>query len=112
MDARQQRGAEIVAKDRGRIRRTQAGWLVPSQSGPGKYAVTITGEIAMWQTKGFCPICGCHILNRPETLPGLAGIPVGAFRDPAFARPDRFFWWQNKHKWVTLPPDLPTIETM
>ena len=75
-------------------------------------AVTITGEIAMWQTKGFCPICGCHILNRPETLPGLAGIPVGAFRDPAFARPDRFFWSQNKHKWVTLPPDLPTIETM
>lgn len=38
MDARKARGQEIAAK--GKIRRTTGGFLVPSQSGQGKYAVT------------------------------------------------------------------------
>lgn len=75
-------------------------------------AVTIRGEVKMWQTKGFCPACGCHILNNPVTLPHLTGVPVGAFRDPDFARPDRFYWTRNKHDWIKLPQDLPTIETI
>ena len=38
MDARKQRGQEIAAQNR--IRKTTGGYLVPSQSGQGKYAVT------------------------------------------------------------------------
>lgn len=38
MDARKARGQEIAAK--GSIRRTPKGYIVPSQSGQGKYAVT------------------------------------------------------------------------
>jgi transposase len=49
MDRRQQRGMEIVANNRSGIRRANAGWFVPSQSGSGKYAVTI----------GENPTCTC-----------------------------------------------------
>ena len=38
MDARKARGQEIAAQKR--IRKTTGGYLVPSQSGQGKYAVT------------------------------------------------------------------------
>jgi hypothetical protein len=42
MDGREQRGREIAAQKR--IRRTTGGFLVPSQSGVGKYAVVMSGE--------------------------------------------------------------------
>ena len=47
MDGRQQRGLEIAA--RSKVVRQGSGWLVPSQSGPGKY--TVTGDAS--------PRCSC-----------------------------------------------------
>lgn len=48
-------------------------------------------------TSHFCPICGStdHI-----------GISVGCFVDPAFPRPKRAIWTQNKHHWVVLPDEI------
>ena len=42
MDGRKARGQEIAAK--GSIRRTPKGYIVPSQSGQGKYAVIVDGD--------------------------------------------------------------------
>lgn len=42
MDGRQERGQEIAAK--GSIRKTTGGYLVPSQTGRGKYAVVVNGD--------------------------------------------------------------------
>lgn len=42
MDARKARGQEIAAK--GNIRKAPRGYLVPSQSGQGKYAVVVVNE--------------------------------------------------------------------
>jgi len=44
MDGRERRGLEILMQQHTKIRRTTAGWFVPSQSGYGKYAVTITAD--------------------------------------------------------------------
>src|SRR5206468_12907515 len=76
MDPRQQRGLEIATQFR--VRRTIGGWVVPSQSGSGKYAVIMSAT----------PTCTCldfghgdtpgHGDRSPYLLAELAGIQLGA----------------------------------
>src|ERR1700751_4289941 len=49
MNPREQRGLEIAAKFK--IHKNKKSWIVPSQSGSGKYTVDFTGEIP----KCTCP---------------------------------------------------------
>jgi hypothetical protein len=37
------------------------------------------------------------------------GISVGCFVDPAFPRPKRAIWTQNKHHWVVPPDEIAQI---
>jgi hypothetical protein len=37
------------------------------------------------------------------------GISVGSFADPAFPKPKRAIWTQNKHHWVVLPDEIVQI---
>jgi len=54
----------------------------------------------------FCPICGAtvhySIAGREEQV----AIPVGAFADPNFPRPEFSVYEERKHGWVVLPEDM------
>lgn len=48
----------------------------------------------------FCPECGSNIAYRTELEPSLLAIPLGAFEDPYFTKPDVAFDERRRHKWV------------
>jgi hypothetical protein len=51
----------------------------------------------------FCPECGATVFYRDTTTPGLVGVPVGAFADPAFPAPTVSVWEARRHRWFELP---------
>lgn len=53
--------------------------------------------------QSFCPRCGTTVWYRASLRPGLIGIPVGGFADPAHPPPVRSVWEQSTHAWVRLP---------
>jgi hypothetical protein len=83
-------------------------------------AVTIVGESQTYRHHGdsgrfvdsyFCRTCGTGVAFRAEGLPGMLGVPVGCFADPAFARPTKLFWASRRHHWLDLPEGIALIET-
>jgi hypothetical protein len=52
----------------------------------------------------FCPECGTSLYWYAMRNPGLIGIAVGAFGDPAFPSPVRSVWEQSKHAWIDIDP--------
>lgn len=76
--------------------------------------VTINGEVSTWQRKGesgkaltshFCPTCGSTVYFETEAFPGIIAIAVGNFADPSFPAPTASVREENRHPWVSLPPD-------
>lgn len=55
----------------------------------------------------FCPHCGATVYARAGKHPGLMGVAVGAFGDPAYPPPVRSVWEEQKHGWVAVPDGLP-----
>jgi hypothetical protein len=51
----------------------------------------------------FCPTCGTTLYARTSKHPGLIGIAVGAFADPAHRAPVRSVWEEARHAWVAVP---------
>lgn len=54
----------------------------------------------------FCPDCGSdvyYVINGK--FDGLVAIPLGAFDDPFFGRPEYSVWEQRKHDWVEIVGD-------
>lgn len=58
----------------------------------------------------FCPDCGTSLWWEPDRMPGLIGLAVGAFADPAFPKPEQAVWGQHRHCWLHLPGDVPEFE--
>lgn len=50
----------------------------------------------------FCPECGSNIAYQTEMEPSLLAIPLGAFEDPYFTKPNVSFDERRRHEWVTL----------
>ena len=50
----------------------------------------------------FCPSCGSSVYWSSGKNPGLVGVAVGAFADPAFPAPVRSVWEQSMHPWVQV----------
>ena len=48
----------------------------------------------------FCPTCGSTIYWKPEALPSMIGVAVGALADPDIAAPALSIFEQSKHHWV------------
>jgi len=57
-------------------------------------------------TISFCPGCGSTLTTELETLPGVIGIPVGAFADAEFPPPQYAVWCETKANWVEFPPSV------
>ena len=48
--------------------------------------------------------------DLPARLPGLIGVAVGAFADPAFAAPEQAVFVRDKHHWFELPREMVVFE--
>jgi hypothetical protein len=48
----------------------------------------------------FCPTCGSTIYWKPDALPSLIGVAVGALADPDFPAPVLSIFERSKHHWV------------
>jgi hypothetical protein len=73
--------------------------------------VSVTGEHRSWRRSSeagrfhesnFCPTCGNAVFYRLEVLPGMMGVPVGNFADPAFGKPAALYWTVHRHSWMTI----------
>jgi len=74
--------------------------------------VGIEGQSKSWSqfsdsgnrvTFHFCPECGSDVHYEIEgKFDGLVAIPLGAFHDPYFARPQFSVWEERKHDWVEI----------
>ncbi|MHA6204767.1 GFA family protein [Dyella soli] len=54
----------------------------------------------------FCPACGATVHYQLDGLDHLVGIPVGAFADASFPRPNVSVFEDCMHGWVVLPEDI------
>lgn len=54
----------------------------------------------------FCSTCGSTIWTELESMPGVLGVPVGAFTDPAFPSPRYVVWCDHKADWVQFPAHM------
>jgi hypothetical protein len=50
----------------------------------------------------FCPICGSTVYWKPDVLPSLVGVAVGALADPDFPGPVISIFERSKHHWVHI----------
>ena len=57
-------------------------------------------------TQCFCPVCGTTVCYRNDSLPGMVGVPVGGFADPAFPPPVVSVYGERRHLWVKLPEGI------
>ena len=65
------------------------------------------GDSGVPATFHFCPDCGSDVYYTVEgELAGLVAIPLGAFDDPFFGRPQYSVFEGRKHDWVELVGDL------
>ena len=58
----------------------------------------------------FCPDCGSNVWWEPARLPGLIGVALGAFADPAFPAPEQAVFVRDKHHWLDLPDQMVVFE--
>jgi len=81
-----------------------------------KQQVTLAGESRQFSrttdegrdfTSGFCPQCGSTLWALASKYPDKIGVPVGAFADPLFGKPERSVFERSKHYWVALPANVP-----
>lgn len=82
-------------------------------------AVTITGRSTEYVLVGdeggkarfhFCPECGATVFYRPDALPDVVAIPVGAFADPDFPQPRVSVYGNRRHHWVRLPDNIECLD--
>ena len=72
--------------------------------------VAIKGDYKTWRREAhsgghhdcaFCPECGCSVFTRLGVVPGVVAVAAGCFADPALAQPERFFWTETRHHWLS-----------
>ena len=68
-------------------------------------AVTITGEVADYQGRCFCPRCGSTVFGRSE---GEIEVTLGTLDEPNRFEPSYELWCDRREAW--LPP-FPGTET-
>lgn len=82
---------------------------------PLEQVLSREGEISAFQrpgasggtvSLGFCPTCGSTVTTELDSMPGVLGIPVGAFVDPEFPPPQFVLWCDEKAAWVDFPASM------
>lgn len=74
-------------------------------------AVKISGEPREYVRAGesggkvrcyFCPGCGSTVFWKPDKLPAMIGVALGAIADPNFPAPIKSVFERSKHPWVAI----------
>ena len=59
----------------------------------------------------FCPDCGSDVYYEINgKFDGLVAIPVGAFADPFFFKPEYSVWEKRKHDWVDVTGNVEHLD--
>ncbi len=58
-----------------------------------------------------CPKCHSRIYGSNSDSPGLVIIRAGTFDNSQDIIPDVHVWVKSKQSWITIPPDVRTMET-
>ncbi|MGJ4998070.1 GFA family protein [Bradyrhizobium sp. HKCCYLS3077] len=70
-------------------------------SGPSTEFVHV-GESGRNVRMFFCPTCGSTVYWKPDALPSMIGVAVGALADPDFPAPAISVFERSKHHWVNV----------
>jgi hypothetical protein len=54
----------------------------------------------------FCPTCGSTVYWKPDVLPSMIGVAVGALADPDFPAPVISIFERSKHHWVQFDSEV------
>jgi len=82
-------------------------------------AVTVAGPSTEYVRVGdeggaarfhFCPDCGDTVFYRPDAMPDVVAIPVGAFADPYFPPPQVSVYGVRQHAWVRLADEIERLD--
>jgi hypothetical protein len=64
-------------------------------------AFELTGEIASYQGRGFCPRCGSRLLDPPGPGDTLVEIRIGSLDDAPFGlKPETEVWVKRREPWL------------
>jgi hypothetical protein len=83
-----------------------------------RHALELAGEVreiartsdrGATKHKGFCPICGVAIYNKPDKFPDLIGVYVGSLDDASTFKPGAVFYAARGYAWDFLDPDVPKL---
>ena len=59
----------------------------------------------------FCPGCGSNVFFvMPQAMPGMIAIAVGCFADPEFPAPTMSIYGRSRHRWLSTPEGVPSLE--
>jgi hypothetical protein len=83
-----------------------------------RHALELAGEVreiartsdrGATKHKGFCPICGVAIYNKPDKFADLIGVYVGSLDDASTFKPGAVFYAARGYAWDFLDPDVPKL---
>jgi hypothetical protein len=64
-------------------------------------ALEISGELASFGGRGFCPRCGARILNPPDPGDSLVEIRIGTLDEAPFnLKPEAEIWTKRRETWI------------
>ena len=64
-------------------------------------AFELTGEIASYHGRGFCPRCGSRLLDPPDPGDTLVEIRIGSLDDAPFGlKPEAEVWVKRREPWL------------
>ncbi len=64
-------------------------------------AFEISGEISVYDGRGFCPRCGSRILDPPDPGDSLVEIRIGTLDDAPFnLKPAAEVWTKRRETWI------------
>jgi hypothetical protein len=69
-------------------------------------AFELTGEIASYHGRGFCPRCGSRLLDPPGPGDTLVEIRIGSLDDAPFGlKPEAEVWVKRREPWLASVDD-------
>ncbi len=94
----------------------RTGAVISNQARFPRGQVAVAGKSTTWTRRAesgnllifhFCPACGSTVYWEGEGFPGHLAVAIGNFADPNFPPPTIAVWEEQRHPWVSLPPDTP-----
>jgi hypothetical protein len=66
-------------------------------------AFELSGEIASYDGRGFCPRCGSRVLDTTDRTDELVEIRIGSLDEAPFElKPEHEIWVKRRESWI--PP--------